>query len=312
MGQSLSSSISENETDLLDEIDTIAANYILSMSPKNLEKMSDLNYCHKLRKVVSLVFKTHITGMDLHNLRERTKKGSSTKNNDELLLNEKNESVCQEVAKFYTSVANIYAAIFKVIEPKENEEICSNILSQVDLDPLYFDKYNYETKQFDSMTEKAKKEYDEDLDSFYSSVFHSKRPKEITSFSQINFSQNILPSFSSAIEESKKPLVLYGLHINDMIKKVTEKQKELVHILNQLFLSKNNKKEFRVHPLLTERDLEKLLYKTRKIIVSLFAECEKDQQKSKYMFDQFVSYQTEQTLQNQIYSLKQDRNGLVS
>lgn len=309
--------------DILETIDTIAADYILSMDKKAIEQLLDLKFCNKLRETLLLVFDTHIKGIDVFNLNERILKGDyyETSNLDLLPL----KSSCEQVAEFYASIANLYSIIISIIKPKRKSnsgqkqlEICSNAKSAFTyLDQLYYDKYNFKTNKFDSFTQTGGKAYNEDLDNFYQSVFDQERPHTIKSFSDIDFSQLQLHSTEKEqinSESANQSLVSYGSHVKQLLKKTTQTQKDLVNILDQLFLPVNDaeKQKFRVHPSLTILSLKRLLNKTRKIIAQLYIACERDQVMSKYLFDSAVKEISQQSLHRQIAGLKEAQLELLN
>jgi hypothetical protein len=80
------------------DIDLIAANYILSMDYKNLQRLHDKNYCDKLTRLTSTVIRRHFTDLEI----SKMSKGVN----------------CNEVAKFYIKIAHIYAAIICTINPE--------------------------------------------------------------------------------------------------------------------------------------------------------------------------------------------------
>jgi hypothetical protein len=305
-----------DNTDALQDIDILAADYILSSDPKGLQKLTDPKFCNKVKNAINHAFQTHVHGIDRYYASHRVHHGFNF--SDDHLDNINQPSSCEQIAEFYTLLANLYATIVLVVKPNQRMgkkhqyvEICNNVLSafqQNNLDHLYMDKFNYETNQFDSMSAKGKEEYRKDLDVFYKSVFGTERPKEVTSFADIDFSH--VPH-ETELEETNNSLALYGSHVQSIIKKTTKAQKELVYILDSLFLPIQDQQEFRVHPSLTLLSLKKLLFKARKIITQLFIQCTRDQELSKSLFDKVVTEKTLHTLQNQILSLEEDRANLV-
>jgi hypothetical protein len=119
-----------------DMVDYIATYYILTMDFESLQKLSDPKYCDQLVVITSDIVSKYFNELDVEYLEQRTKQGAEindmtkdvvmflTKDHLESLdiKNDRNKSirkkrVCIGIAKFYVSIASIYAAIITTINP---------------------------------------------------------------------------------------------------------------------------------------------------------------------------------------------------
>jgi hypothetical protein len=216
-----------------------------------------------------------------------------------------------------------------------NPNICSfnssrnalNLLQEPginELKQLYYDKYDYSTGTFNQMSDEAKKQYNDDLKLFYFAFTgKSEMPEDIKEFSNI-----MLQDFEKrpnclngdlkkpiSVTKNEKLYVKYADHIKEMIKKSTDKQRELISVLNSLFMPITDpyklEKKIKIHPGLTDDSLKKIVKKTRKIIVEMYSTCEKDFVKGVELYEAIVETKIKHTLENQINSLESDKKQLV-
>ena len=77
-----------------------------------------------------------------------------------------------------------------------------------------------------------------------------------------------------------------------MLNKAKENQNKLVTILGKIFIKKVNKatrrEEYSLHPSLTRKSLDKIVVETRKLIMNLYLDCEKDFRKGIKVFEALV------------------------
>ena len=86
-------------------------------------------------------------------------------------------------------------------------------------------------------------------------------------------------------------------------------QNALLAIIDALFIFKVNpqdksKKIVLINPLLTESELNKIIVKTRQLIINLYAQCEKDFYKGLQIFEAIVEKQIKETSISQINNLE--------
>ena len=396
-------------TSFYELLDYIATYYILTMDFESLQKLSDPKYCDELIVITSDIVSKYFNELEIQYLEQRTKEGIEindmtkekviflTKNHLENLdiKNDRNKSirkkrVCIGIAKFYVTIANIYAAAITTLNPQfiykdpsgqvvkknwkeknnvpknaevKNKNICEErikslsigiptdeSISEYDLKPgfcsfnadndldvltdeagiselekLYYDVYNYSTGTFDSMSPSAKKDYDNDLQSFYYAFTdsNSSMPPTIQKFSDIKL-RNISGSEKCTgdnyapkhVSKNDNLFMVYANHIKGMIKGTTAKQKALTSVLNNLFLPVidpyTKEKRIRIHPKLNDVELKKNVKKTRDIIVEMYTDCEKEYLKGALLYEQIIGNKMSDTLNNQLENLYKDKAEIIS
>ena len=193
-----------------------------------------------------------------------------------------------------------------------------------ELESLYNNLYEYDEaksdwkKQFSGRDKKNNEEYKRDLKSLYNQITsdytdetaqNKALPNEITRFSDVN-----VPSYDRTVRCDKNdksslrneilykvgdqfvenPLIIeYTRHIKEMEDEIQKKHKELTEILKEMFKSKklddSEKTEIVIDPELTFKKLQGIVEKTRKIIVSMYLDCDKNYKKGIRLFSQMVA-----------------------
>ncbi len=190
---------------------------------------------------------------------------------------------------------------------------------------LYYDSdYDPVTGEFNGMTEHSKKRYDRDLKLFYKSFTQQhEMPINIQHFSDIKLNDPSLSNISS-FSSSSSPLQIGGMsndhivqeyakNIRKMIRKIKSIQKELLKILNKVFVVVDDPEDetsqtVRISPILTEKILQHYIDETRKYIVDLYINCEDDFVEGIKLYEAFVENILLQTTQEQIKSLENKLN----
>ena len=117
-------------------MDYLASNYITTASFKSLKKMNEKEYCDKMVVLTTDLLNKYFDSVDIRYLAERIKNGdgdsdSSDKKEmaDKAFFIEKDKlhdridstagklEVCREIAKFYITIAHIFAAIMTTMNP---------------------------------------------------------------------------------------------------------------------------------------------------------------------------------------------------
>ena len=193
-----------------------------------------------------------------------------------------------------------------------------------ELESLYNNLYEYDEsksdwkKQFSGRDKKNNEEYKRDLKSLYNQITsdytdetaqNKALPNEITRFSDVNVpsydrtgrcDKNDKSSLRNEIlykvgdQFVENPLIIeYTRHIKEMEDEIQKKHKELTEILKEMFKSKkfdeNEKTEIVIDPELTFKKLQGIVEKTRKIIVSMYLDCDKNYKKGIRLFSQMVA-----------------------
>lgn len=162
----------ENTIDnFIKKIDIIAANYATTLHLDDFEKFKDQNKCNELVVLTADKIAKHLKFKDIVYLKQRTEKGQiiDEKSSEKILylskkdletLDESNTTkkrrLCNGIAKFYVKIAQLYAAVVKVINPKITfqSEITKDTVVR-DLNLIYGTEerlipkgYNYKSTQF--------------------------------------------------------------------------------------------------------------------------------------------------------------------
>ena len=167
---------------------------------------------------------------------------------------------------------------------------------------LYLDTYDYGTGQFTKMSDAAKKEYKKDVETFYKAFTgNSNVPKDIDEFSKIPLAdfhnRSVCPaggllSKSFSYNPESNIYTEYANHLKKMLNKAKENQNKLVTILGKIFIKKVNKatrrEEYSLQPSLKRKSLDMIVVETRKLIMNLYLDCEKDFRKGIKVFEALV------------------------
>lgn len=105
-------------------MDYVATNYILSMDFESLKKLYNKNYCDNLIVLTSDIVQKYFTNTDITYLSDRIIKKDNlvfvNRNDletiDELEPNRKKD-LCNGIAKFYVTIAHIFASIITTVNP---------------------------------------------------------------------------------------------------------------------------------------------------------------------------------------------------
>jgi len=196
-----------------------------------------------------------------------------------------------------------------------------------ELNMLYYDVYDYNSGNFNSMSEAMLKQYNTDLQSFYKLFTgNSTMPSYITKFSQIPLRdfQKISQckkdgAFTRSYNGTLKETLFkqYADNIKNMMKNTDDNQKKLLAIIDQLFVfmvdpQDSTKKLIVINPKLDNKLLSKLVVDTRTIILTLYTTCEEDFFKGLQLFEAIVEKQIKDTTMIQIKNLEQNIESSIS
>ena len=167
-----------------------------------------------------------------------------------------------------------------------------------ELQQLYWDKYDYVKGKFiekvmDSAGDSVK-DYEKDLKEFYT-VFTGKKDFNqwnadgkklftdipLTAYHNSKLCEGEDADWKQTYKGSGGLFTSYANHVKKMIKGAQGSQDELMDILKEIFViqkAKNDEKTeiVTLNPKLNNKTLNKIIAKTRKIIVKLYISCEKD------------------------------------
>jgi hypothetical protein len=193
---------------------------------------------------------------------------------------------------------------------------------------LYLDdKYDYSNGTFTGMSDATQKQFEKDLKVFYTAFTgNDVMPPEIKKFSDIklrdynnkNSCQGEKPAFKQnyVLSNNDKLFVDYAKNIKTMIQTAADKQSELLSVINDLFIFVNDpygdKKKIRVNPTLTEDKLQKIVERTRNIIIELYVKCEMDFVNNLKVYEAIVETKILETTKKQIDNLENKANTILT
>jgi hypothetical protein len=193
---------------------------------------------------------------------------------------------------------------------------------------LYKDVYDYKSGKYTEMSEKSKKDYEEDLRTFYTAFTGNKdMPESIKKFSDIQLRQyHELPACNNeqqglnakfvGVEISDKLMKIYGERMSKMIETMNTNQNKLIEILDEIFVYRLDKKTgnkiITIHPKLSTQKLEKIIEKTRKFIVDIFVGCEESFISTLEAFEAIIEEQIRKNIERKVQLLKQEEEKKIS
>ncbi len=217
---------------------------------------------------------------------------------------------------------------------KTNNIKTKNLYDEIgipELEKLYFDEYNYQTGKFEAMSDKARKQYDEDLELFYKTFSGNDIPideetknKKILRFADIKMhdyhNRELCKSKDNAwnqpIEVEDTDLFKnYAEHIRTMIQHNEENEKKLIDILHKLFNIRNDETTqeliVSINVNLNNTNLTELVEAARKTILQLYIDCEVDFQKGLDLLEAIILYKMEKTSEQRIENFKEKHDKLL-
>ena len=189
---------------------------------------------------------------------------------------------------------------------------------------LYLDdNYDYSNGTFKGMSETTKTQFMRDLKTFYTAFTGNKvMPPEITKFSDIklktyNKKKQCNPPLKGeyVINKNEKLFVDYAKNIQKMIDNAANNQSKLLDVINELFTGITDpfthKTKIRVNPKLTENLLQKAVENTRKYIIDLYINCERDFVEGIKIYEAIVEQKIIDTTTKQIDVLVKEKNKII-
>ena len=300
-------------------INQIATKYILSMDIDNLRKLHDKKYCNKL---------TNVTSKAIYQHKEGSKEGSKEERNEEIDEVIDKQDKCDKMAMFYIQLAHIYAVITLTLQPNicaktesKQNKFCTINKQQnqgqniPELMHLYYDSdYNTKTGEFEGMTEKTRKIFEQNLKDFYTHFTGNLlMPENIKTFSDIkihHYDALNLNKQADKLEQAQaqeQPFInslfeKYSVNLKNMMKHVERKQTELIDILNNIFIIDANGNTT-INPKLNETNVQFIMVETRNCIIELHLKYEYDYNEGIKIYAAIVESLLFLTLKNEIESL---------
>lgn len=122
----------KDKTDISSIVSHIATNYIFTSNFKDMQNLSDAEYCNNLVILTSRIIEQNLNDLDIQYLAQHIKDGKvvDLMNKDKVIYLKKSEipkldvknsiqkrRLCIGIAKFYVKIAHIFACIIKTINP---------------------------------------------------------------------------------------------------------------------------------------------------------------------------------------------------
>ena len=179
------------------------------------------------------------------------------------------------------------------------------------LDKLYHDIYNFKKGKFTGMSPQSRKDYEKDLKLFYKTFTGKDDYKKWNKSRQRKFSDIELKAYhkedacKDVNSDWRKTYVgdednilfkKFAENIKNMLKKTNTNQQNLLTILDELFVwieppsgieggDKSIKSKLvTINPKLNDKKLQDVVVKTRKLIIDIYLQCEKDYQEGLKIF----------------------------
>ena len=187
---------------------------------------------------------------------------------------------------------------------------------------LYLDdNYDYSNGTFSGMSESTKIQFNKDLKLFYTTFTGNENmPSEITKFSDIKLKdysktsgcQGTTPILKNklTLPSKDKLFINYAQNTKKMIQTAADNQSKLLSVINEMFTyvmdPYTNKRVIRVNPTLTDESLQKVVEKSRRLIIDLYLKCETDYVNGIKLYEAIVESKIIETTQNQIEQLKSE------
>jgi hypothetical protein len=198
----------------------------------------------------------------------------------------------------------------------------------MELNQLYLDdNYDYSNGTFIGMSESTKQQFQKDLHTFYTAFTgNDNMPSDIKKFSDIklrdyrknNGCQGENPLFKKnyILSKNDKLYIEYAKNISNMIQTASNNQQKLLGVINEFFIfvddPYSDKKKIRVNPKLTETSLQKIVEKTREIIIELYVKCELDYVNGIKIYEAIVESKILETTKKQIENLEKKAKSIIS
>jgi hypothetical protein len=198
----------------------------------------------------------------------------------------------------------------------------------IELNQLYLDdNYDYSNGTFTGMSESTKQQFQKDLHTFYTAFTgNDNMPPDIKTFSDIKLrdysknkgcqGENPLFKKNFILSKNDKLYIEYANNIRDMIQTASNNQQKLLTVINELFIfvddPYSDKKKIRVNPKLNENSLQKIVEKTREIIIELYVKCELDYVNGIKIYEAIVESKILETTKKQIENLEKKADSIIA
>jgi len=244
----------------------------------------------------------------LNNLEKELKRDVLAGNRLSILLNNKNIKEFQE--KYHNGKLTLTSDLCnfnkKCMENYEEQD--GSIIPE--LEPHYFDKYDYKSGVFSSMSSKMQKKYKTDLEGFYKSLTGKALPSTITKFKEISLNEYLDCSKPIQTSNDSNGFSEYINNINLMLELITKYNTALLTILKEIFIYKKgiDSIEITINTELTHDYLINLTKQSIACIQEFYMYCDILYAKGVKIYMDIVNLQLLDTSVHQIEHLKSMSN----
>lgn len=161
MGNQISSNIRENQDNLFDKVDKIAAKYITELDIDTLKDLIKPETCNKFEIITEKIFKEKVNFRELQLIQRRKDEGNNAKIEnakvthifkDDSSLSAKQKfdkkRLCESLALFYVRIAHVYSCIAHTINPIYREKGTKNEFNLYELYGIGSEKQLDEKKEY--------------------------------------------------------------------------------------------------------------------------------------------------------------------
>lgn len=337
-----------NNDDLLKLLEVTYCNTIL----KETENMLDNNYTKTQLDVINGIITNKPSTINIYSKLNTDDIEKSLKLIETTHITKK--SLCKNIALFYTKITHLYAAIYRVIgeksicaikkkihtvKTKKNRFTKNNLVfasskyckkNQIyktkflydeigipELEELYKDVYDEEKKVF-IMSEKQKKRYQNDVNTFYKAYTGTNNDGSITSFKDIPIFNYKISSNCDNSKHKNSNKTYVGFSNNQSLKdfanylanimnSANNTQIKLVNILENVIFKKINN-QYIINDTLTMEILNENINIVRDLIVKMFIDCEENYQTAVNLFKSIVFDKNISISERRIKSVSSNNN----
>jgi hypothetical protein len=234
----------------------------------------------------------------------------------------------------HKTTKNLHDNIFDNLDMDYGEEIIKNKTLGVEVgipefQELYFDIYDFDKGKFTSMSKGEKRAYGQDLKTFYKmftgkndyKTWNAQHDKKFSDIPLKDYhNSDICKEDNSSWKQTYKgdegnPLFKkFAENVKEMLQNTNKNQQNLLQILDKIFIWEESpskvkiagdsleNKRITINPKLNNESLQKIVVETRKLIIAIYLECEKDYQTGLKLFEAIVG---ERMLKNSIAKKKE-------
>jgi hypothetical protein len=193
-----------------------------------------------------------------------------------------------------------------------------------ELEKLYYDMYDFDSSSFTKMSDKMQREYEKDVELFYNAFQGSKQSSsgsdsnsKVKRFSDIKMSDIITRDYNKDCnttdeyvyvnnrsnpyrQEKERLFKKYTDNIKMMTAFIHKSEKELLYILNNVFVKDERINGYNLHENIHLYTLDKLTNDARRIIVEFYSKCEEFYVEGVQIYEAIVQNQIKYTTIRQI------------